>query len=148
MALVLVFLTTRPQSRRFAPGSCGPTSLYALCRQLGISVRFDDLLARFGDQKEEADFVQIQQVAATLNVSLEAREMTPETLKQLHAPGILHLDGNHFVAALDYTECGVRIADPINGGKSCVSIWTYPELCAHWDGRILILKAASAQNRF
>lgn len=125
-------------------GGCGPTSLYALCRQLGVKATSRHVFALFGGGGTVTSFAETQRPARQLGLQTEGYAMSVEQLRRLRPLGILHVHNDHFVALVGYHSDGVTISDPIDVGKVRVSKWSYAELASQWDGRILVVSRRKA----
>jgi len=122
-----------------AQGGCGPHSLHAVARQLGLSVSPTQVRARFFDNADTCSFLELQAAANSLGLKAQGQQMTVETLQSEKPLGILHIDGNHFVAITDYNTSGLTIVDSTANGVDHVAVWPYAVLAGRWNGRILIL---------
>lgn len=140
-AIVVVSgLTLSSRGQTSITTGCGPTSLAAICRAVGISITDDELSPRFGKHAATASFAEIARVANSLGLEMAGHQMTLEQLRAQRPLGILHVSGPHFVALVGYQPGGVRIVNPVSPGEAYEVAWSYAELRTHWKGRILALK--------
>jgi ABC-type bacteriocin/lantibiotic exporter with double-glycine peptidase domain len=135
-----LLVTLRRSPDRLAPGGCGPRSLYAVARQLGVRRSAEAVSSLFGGASRISHFEEIQRAAERLGLGAEGRQMTVAELRRTLPLGILHVDDNHFVALVGYTANAVQLVDPAYAGEPRRACWLDADLAARWDGRILILR--------
>lgn len=144
--LLLLFLgagwavTTLRPAPRLVYGGCGPRSLYAAGRALGLSVTEGQVSRLFADGRGLSSFAEIQRAANALGLRAEGRQMTGDDLRRAHPLGILHIDNTHFVALLGCGADAVQVADPAYEGEPRRETWSYADLAGRWDGRILVVE--------
>jgi ABC-type bacteriocin/lantibiotic exporter with double-glycine peptidase domain len=133
-------ITSRSSRARLAEGDCGPRSLYAVARQLGLSQSRESVSSLFIGSNPSANFHQIQKAAQRLGLPAEGRQMTVDELRRARPLGILHVDGNHFVGLVGHERDAVWIADPTYVGEPRRVRWLYADLAGRWNGRILVIE--------
>ncbi len=138
-----IVLTLAFTSDRFphviSEGGCGPRSLYALCHYLSMPITESRVLSLFRNNGHTSSFADINAVATLLQLKSSGIETTTDELKKFQPMGIVHVDGSHFVAILEYTSEGPIVADPIEVGITRKSIWSYSYLQTKWDGHMLVI---------
>jgi ABC-type bacteriocin/lantibiotic exporter with double-glycine peptidase domain len=142
-----MFWGAKQRTAKFSQGGCGPTSLYALSRHLGVTATYQKVAALFAGDTILTSFTEIQ--AATRGLGLEAQgfEMTMEELQQRRPLGILHVHNSHFVAIVGYDQAGPRIVNPQEPGKIHTEVWSYLKLSNSWDGRVLVVSRQESKKR-
>ncbi|MFQ3587728.1 MAG: cysteine peptidase family C39 domain-containing protein [Fimbriimonadaceae bacterium] len=115
---------------------CGPRALAALAARIRPGQTEADTLRVFEGERRLSTFLGLKTVGQRLGLELEGFALTEADLRRLRPRGILHVDGNHFVALLDAHERGVDVIDPAIGSDPVR--WTYGRLRNRWQGRILL----------
>lgn len=134
------FIVDRFLPAPLAMGGCGPQSLYAVSRRLGLSVSSKRVASLFAGKSQSANFAEIEDAAKLLGLRAEGQQLTLGQLRASRPLGILHIDDNHFVALVGYAAGGVWVADPLYIGEPRRVCWSDGDLAARWDGRILVVE--------
>lgn len=151
--LLLIALTGllifQVQEHEIQPTSaCGATSLFALLQtSYGHRIIYEQVADLFPkSERGVCDMAMLQSVAAHYRVRLTGYAMTVSDLKRRRVLGILHVDCNHFIALIGYTDSGVTVADPVGPGRYYLSNWSYGYLQRRWDGVILVKENNDARD--
>jgi ABC-type bacteriocin/lantibiotic exporter with double-glycine peptidase domain len=118
---------------------CGPTCVYVLCQHFGIDASFGNVMHSFGNRYGYTSFADLQSVASTYGLRMDGCLLSIAKLRSIHAVGILHVNGNHFI---DLLQCDARsavIANPGSFGTFEIDRIPYTDLQAIWDGRVLLI---------
>lgn len=108
---------------------CGPACLAMIATAMGRETDAEDLEALCQTTSEGISLKTIADIARIEGIESAAATVTPERLRELPLPCILHWDNNHFVVLYEITAKGrYRVADPAAGKVS----YTREELTRHW----------------
>lgn len=108
---------------------CGLACLAMIATALGRETDPNDLEAICQATSEGTSLKAIGETAKIEGIESVAATVTPEKLKELPLPCILHWDNNHFVVLYGITSRGrFRIADPALGKLT----YSRQELTKHW----------------
>ncbi len=135
----LTWLRTRPLIP--ASGGCGPKSLLAVSRRLGVHTDAHQVFALFGGEVTMSNFSEMQRPAQQLGLNTQGFWMNVDELHRRHPLGILHIGPTHFVGLTGYAPNGVEVVDPEvqNWAKETTQFWSDEDLASRWDGRILVV---------
>lgn len=120
---------------------CGPTSLVALMKHVGIHTDPRQVIERFGRQTNPVSFESLRFVGAQSGLTLRGRRLSLTDLRREKPCGILHLDGRHFAVLVGYTDRGVVLMDPVRPGVCRRVLMSYACLRSRWQGAILCVDA-------
>lgn len=94
--------------------ACGPMSLVAVLRYLDVPLTEEETESiRAAAGMKGANLLQLKGLAESHGLSALGVEVTPEKLKRMGLPAIVHLSGIGFAAALDYESEGIRLVYPL-----------------------------------
>ena len=125
--------------------SCGPNCLYLLLRAHGYERDYADLLDLDVTQRG-TNLIQLRRKAEDLDVRTEIRRMSPEDLRDIESPIIVHLDGfmgdmtrsGHFMLVTSYdTEQDVVTA--FDGTTTKVVTMHADQFVRSWTGNALVV---------
>lgn len=124
--------------------SCGPVSLALVGHWLGAPRPLDEWnrLTRTSEGGLSS-LGGLREGARAAGLSAEAIRWDPRGPVPWDGPAILHIDGNHFVAALPVGRDAFVIADPPNPPK----IVGHRALATQWDGVALVVSRSDAELR-
>lgn len=130
---------TEAQHRRL---SCGSIAVFALCEHYGLPVTLEEVDQRCNPSSSGETNLAILQIASReFGLSTEGRMMSIDTLEREKPLGVLHVNDDHFVAALGYESNGdIDIADSDYSGSLQIRPMSASHLSELWDGVILVVK--------
>lgn len=124
---------------------CGPVALYLMIALQGREVRFEDVCKHLPEHADGSSLDELQQAGAHYGLKLRAVQVTPEQLKTLPMPCIVHwtIHGQseqlvgHFDVLLRHID-GVGY-DGVNTTHCLLTRYGYQSVAPQFDGYALIL---------
>ena len=116
---------------------CGPKSLSAVSRRLGVEVSQEQVLRMMGDHAEVSSFADLQAAAGRLGLKATGVDTTVQEMARSKTLGILHVEGFHFIAVVGYQPHSLVVVDPASPSYPQEQALSYAALQQIWDGRML-----------